>query len=80
MKCCRRGADARHSIGCANSAQNYNNVNGIYDGDRIGYAVPRADGSGINYFDNSGRRTGYQNYENRSSTDLLLIEIAQDFW
>jgi hypothetical protein len=66
-KCCRRGADARHSIGCANSAQNYNNANGIYDGDdnRIGYAVPRADGSGINYFDNSGRRTGYQNYENR---------------
>jgi hypothetical protein len=26
---------------------------------------PRADGSGVNYFDNSGRRTGYQNYENR---------------
>ena len=49
------------------SAQNYNNVNGIYDrdGNRIGYAVPRADGSGINYFDNSGRRTGYLNYENR---------------
>jgi hypothetical protein len=51
----------------ANSAQNYNNANGIYDrnGNRIGYAVPRADGSGINYFDNSGRRTGYQNYEKR---------------
>jgi hypothetical protein len=51
----------------ANSAQNYNNANGIYDrdGNRVGYAVPRADGSGINYFDNSGRRTGYQNYENR---------------
>ena len=35
------------------------------NGNRIGYAVPRADGSGVNYFDNSGRRTGYQNYEKR---------------
>jgi len=51
----------------ANSPQNYNNANGIYDrdGNRIGYAVPRLDGSGVNYFDNSGRLTGYQNYEKR---------------
>jgi hypothetical protein len=50
-----------------NSAQNYNNANGIYDqsGNRIGYAVPRTDGSGVNYFDNSGHRTGYQNFQNR---------------
>jgi hypothetical protein len=31
----------------------------------LGYAAPRVDSSGINYFDNSGRRTGYQNYEKR---------------
>jgi hypothetical protein len=50
-----------------NSAQNYNNKNGIYDrnGNRIGHAVPRADGSGMNFFDNSGRRLGYQNDNNR---------------
>ena len=50
-----------------NSAQNYNNKNGIYDrnGNRIGYSVPRADGSGVNFFDNSGRLIGYQNDSNR---------------
>jgi hypothetical protein len=49
-----------------NSAQNYNNKNGIYDrnGNRIGYSVPRADG-GVNFFDNNGRRFGYQNDVNR---------------
>jgi hypothetical protein len=50
-----------------NSAQNYNNKNGIYDpnGNRIGYAVPRTDGSGVNFFDNSGRRFGFQNDNSR---------------
>ena len=59
------GATARKTG--KNSAQNYNNKNGIYDrnGNRIGYAVPRADGSGMNFFDNSGRRIGYQNDNNR---------------
>jgi hypothetical protein len=48
-----------------NSPDNYNSTNGIYDrdGNRIGYAVPRADGSGTNFYNNSGRQTGYQRLE-----------------
>jgi len=43
-----------------NSADNYNGTNGVYDkdGNRTGYVVPRADGSGINLFNNNGARTG----------------------
>jgi hypothetical protein len=45
-----------------NNPDNFNSTNGIYDrdGNRVGYAVPRADGSGVNYYDNGGRQTGYQ--------------------
>ena len=43
-----------------NSPENYNSANSIYDkdGNRTGYAVPRADGSGVNFFNNNGARTG----------------------
>jgi hypothetical protein len=48
-----------------NSSQNYNNANSIYDsnGNRLGYAVPRDDKGGVNYFNNNGNRTGYQLYD-----------------
>jgi hypothetical protein len=48
-----------------NSGANYNNANGIYDssGNRIGYAVPRSDNGGVNYYNNDGRRGGYQVYD-----------------
>jgi len=47
-----------------NSPNNFNSQNGIYDneGNRAGYAVPRADGSGVNIFNDDGDRIGYQNY------------------
>jgi hypothetical protein len=47
-----------------NSPYNFNSTNGVYDnsGNRMGYAVPRSDGSGVNIFDNNGNRMGYQNY------------------
>src|SRR6202451_3614573 len=43
-----------------NSPQNYNSTNGIYDtaGNRTGYAIRRPDGSGTNFFNNDGARTG----------------------
>ena len=43
-----------------NSADNYNGANGVYDkdGNRTGYVVPRADGSGVNLFNNNGARAG----------------------
>jgi hypothetical protein len=45
-----------------NSGSNFNSANGIYDsnGNRAGYAAPRGDGGGINYFNNNGNRDGYQ--------------------
>ena len=48
-----------------NSPNNFNSRNGIYDndGNRTGYAVPRADGSGVNIFNDDGGRLGYQNYD-----------------
>ncbi len=44
-----------------NNPNNYNSSNGIYDrnGNRIGYGVPTPNG-GVNYFNNDGRRTGFQ--------------------
>jgi len=43
-----------------NSPQNYNSANGIYDtaGNRTGYVIRRPDGSGTNFFNNDGARTG----------------------
>ena len=47
-----------------NNSNNFNSQNGIYDneGNRLGYAVPRADGSGVNIFKDDGDHLGYQNY------------------
>jgi hypothetical protein len=51
-----------------NNPDNYDGTRGIYDkdGNRLGYAVPRADGSGVNFFDNSGKPTGSQLYEQKN--------------
>ena len=45
-----------------NSASNYNSTNSTYStqGTRIGYTTEKA-GGGYNYYNNSGKRTGYSN-------------------
>ena len=45
-----------------NSGSNFNSANGVYDssGNRQGYAVPRGDGDGVNYYNNNGSRDGYK--------------------
>jgi hypothetical protein len=62
-----------------NSPDNYNSTNGVYeDGNRIGYAVPRADGSGVNFFNNNGHSTGYQLFEDhgRRNNDRTELQRA----
>ena len=44
-----------------NSPNNFGSTNGVYDNreNQVGYEVPAPSGV-INYFDNSGNRTGYK--------------------
>ena len=47
-----------------NNSRNNPNANLIYDnyGNAQGYAVPKANGTGVNVYDFDGNRRGYYNY------------------